>query len=94
MIPCTRARTGARCTMSLTCIRDGTTLEAAGRRLEANGERHIRAPERDGAPVPCLPRGAPETQRLLERIGFSLGDLKYEYPHEPVPERLGTTGLA
>lgn len=70
----------------LTCIRDGTTLEAAGRRLEANGERHIRTPNEMARLFRTCPEALRETQRLLDRIGFSLGDLKYEYPHEPVPE--------
>ena len=27
-----------------------------------------------------------ESERLLDRISFTLDQLKYEYPHEPVPE--------
>ena len=29
----------------VTCIREGVTLDEAGRRLEANGERHLKAPQ-------------------------------------------------
>src|SRR3546814_3590039 len=30
----------------ITCIREGMTVQKAGRLLRANGERHLRAPER------------------------------------------------
>ena len=43
--------------MSLTCIREKTTLAAAGRRLEANAERHLKAAGGDGAPLPRLSGG-------------------------------------
>jgi error-prone DNA polymerase len=70
----------------LTCIRTGTTIAHAGRRLEANAERHLKP----GAEMARLFRDAPdairETQRLLDRIAFSLDQLQYEYPDEPVPQ--------
>ena len=69
----------------LTCIREGTTIEAAGRKLEANAERHLKTP----AEMARLFRDAPEaieaTRHLLGRIGFDLSELKHEYPDEPVP---------
>ena len=68
----------------LTCIREGLRIESAGRRLQANAERHLKTP----AAMVRLFRDAPQaiaaTQDLLGRIGFSLGDLRYEYPDEPV----------
>ena len=36
----------------VTCIREHTTLEGAGRKLEANAERHIKSACRNGAAVP------------------------------------------
>ncbi|WP_200940731.1 error-prone DNA polymerase [Sphingomonas sp. Leaf339] len=69
----------------VTCIREGLTIQRAGRRLAANGERHLK----DEAEMQRLFRDQPaavvESARLLARIGFSLDQLKYEYPHEPVP---------
>ncbi|GLK68006.1 error-prone DNA polymerase [Hansschlegelia plantiphila] len=69
----------------VTCIREGVTLEQAGRLLEANAERHLKA----GAEMARLFRDAPgaiaETLRFAERIVFSLEDLRYAYPDEPVP---------
>jgi error-prone DNA polymerase len=69
----------------LTCIREKTTVEAIGRRVEANAERHLKpAPEmvrlfRD------MPQAIAETMRFADRISFSLDQLKYQYPDEPVP---------
>ena len=40
------------------CIREGTTLEAAGRLTQANAERHLKAPARDGAALRRGARGA------------------------------------
>ncbi|MDF2618820.1 MAG: dnaE [Xanthobacteraceae bacterium] len=69
----------------LTCIREGVTIEAAGRLLDANAERHLKP----AAEMARLFRDAPEvveeTRSFLARIDFSLGQLKYEYPEEPVP---------
>ncbi len=70
----------------LTCIREKTTIEKAGRRLQANAERHLK----DGEEMARLFRdrlGAiAETLRLLARISFTLDEIHYEYPHEEVPE--------
>jgi error-prone DNA polymerase len=69
----------------LTCIREGTTIDRAGRLLEANAERHLKT----GAEMARLFRDAPEAieeiGHLMGRIEFDLGELKYEYPDEPVP---------
>jgi len=70
----------------ITCIREGTTIAAAGRRLEANAERHLKGPEAMAALFQSCPEAIAETVRLLARIKFTLDQLQYEYPHEPVPE--------
>ncbi|TPG17579.1 DNA polymerase III subunit alpha [Sphingomonas koreensis] len=69
----------------LTCVRDGTTLAAAGRRLEANAERHLKSPAEMARLFASHPQAIDETLRFAARIGFTLDQLKYEYPHEPVP---------
>ncbi len=69
----------------LTCIREGTTIVEAGRRLEVNAERHLKAPEEMAHIFRDCPDAITETQNLLSKIGFSLDQLKYEYPDEPVP---------
>ena len=49
----------------VTCIREHLTLEAAGRRLEANAERHLKSPEEMARIFRDAPRAIAETQRFL-----------------------------
>ncbi len=70
----------------MTCIREGTTIETAGKRLLANGERHLKAPEEMTRLFAACPEAITASGDLLARIDFTLDDLRYEYPHEPVPE--------
>ncbi len=69
----------------VTCIREGTTIQEAGKRLNANAERHLKPPEEMARLFRKYPEAIAATQDLLSRIDFTLDDLKYEYPHEPVP---------
>ncbi len=69
----------------LTCIREKTTIEAAGKRLEANAERHLKGPAEMARLFRDAPQAIAETMRFAERISFSLDQLKYQYPDEPVP---------
>ncbi len=69
----------------LTCIREKTTIHAAGRKLVANAERHLKSPAEMTRLFADAPGAVAETQRLLDCIDFSLDQLAYEYPHEPVP---------
>jgi error-prone DNA polymerase len=70
----------------LTCIREGIRIETAGRVLEANGERHLKAADDMARLFRLAPEAITATQDLLSRMAFSLGDLRYEYPDEPVPK--------
>ncbi len=69
----------------LTCIREKTTIEAVGRRLEANAERHLKPAEEMARLFRDAPEAIAETMRFADRIVFSLDQLKYQYPDEPVP---------
>ena len=69
----------------VTCIREGTNIQSAGRRLLANAERHLKPPEEMARLFRHAPQAIAATQDFLSRITFTLDDLKYEYPHEPVP---------
>ncbi|HRE19432.1 MAG TPA: error-prone DNA polymerase [Rhabdaerophilum sp.] len=69
----------------LTCIREGRTLESAGRLLEANAERHLKHPAEMARLFADCPAALAETESFLARIGFDLGELTYEYPDEPIP---------
>jgi len=69
----------------LTCIREKTTIEAIGKRLEANAERHLKPAEEMARLFRDAPEAVAETMRFADRITFSLDQLKYQYPDEPVP---------
>ncbi|RZT57352.1 DnaE-like error-prone DNA polymerase [Sphingomonas sp. BK036] len=70
----------------VTCIRERTTIHKAGRLLAANGERHLKPEEEIVRLFRDRPDAVAQSARLLNRIAFTLDDLRYEYPHEPVPE--------
>jgi error-prone DNA polymerase len=70
----------------LTCIRENCTIGEAGYRLAANAERHLKASRE----MARLFRGRVDTiersLEIVERCRFSLDELRYEYPEEPVPK--------
>ena len=68
---------------TLTAIRLGTPLEAAGHALYPNGERHLRDRETLSRLYP--ERLLSETIEIARRCRFSLDELRYEYPEELVP---------
>ncbi|QWG20819.1 error-prone DNA polymerase [Bradyrhizobium sediminis] len=69
----------------LTCIREKTTIDAIGRRLEANAERYLKPGHEMARLFRDAPEAIAETMRFADRITFSLDQLKYQYPDEPVP---------
>jgi error-prone DNA polymerase len=69
----------------VTCIREKTTIEAVGRRLEVNAERHLKPADEMVRLFSDHPHAIAETMRFASRISFSLDQLKYQYPDEPVP---------
>jgi error-prone DNA polymerase len=69
----------------LTCIREKTTIDAIGRRLEANAERYLKPADEMARLFRDVPEAIAETMRFAGRIAFSLDQLKYQYPDEPVP---------
>lgn len=69
----------------LTCIREKANIDAIGRRLEANAERHLKPAAEMARLFRDLPEAIAETMRFAGRITFSLDQLKYQYPDEPVP---------
>ncbi|CAM3034907.1 Error-prone DNA polymerase [Sphingomonas antarctica] len=70
----------------VSCIREGTTVTKAGRLLEANGERHLQSPSELNRLFAKIPEAITAQQDILDRIEFTLDQLRYEYPHEPVPQ--------
>src|SRR5262245_32648942 len=70
----------------LTCIREHTTLEQAGRRLARNSERFVKT----GALMERLfadcPSAIANTGELALRLGFTLKNLGYQFPDYPLPK--------
>jgi error-prone DNA polymerase len=69
----------------LTCIREKTTIDAVGKRLEANAERYLKPAHEMARLFRDYPEAIAETMHFAGRITFSLDQLKYQYPDEPVP---------
>jgi error-prone DNA polymerase len=72
----------------LRCIRHGCTIEDAGFRLEPHGERHLKSPAEMARLFRKVPKTIETQQDILARITFSLDQIAYEYPDEPVPPGL------
>src|SRR5437763_1687488 len=68
-----------------TCIREHTHLDAAGKLLTQNAERHLKSDRQMRAIFADLPEAIENTSRLAERLTFSLENLGYEFPEYPVP---------
>ncbi|MGB3044270.1 MAG: error-prone DNA polymerase [Xanthobacteraceae bacterium] len=70
----------------LTCIREKASIASIGRRLEANAERHLKPAAEMSRLFREVPEAIAETMRFADRITFSLKQLQYKYPDEPVPQ--------
>jgi len=68
-----------------TCIREHTHLDAAGKLLTRNAERHVKSEREMRELFRDLPDAIENTSRLAERLTFSLENLGYEFPEYPVP---------
>ncbi len=70
----------------LTCIRHGTTLEHAGRRLAVNAERYLKSPRQMQVLFSDMPQALANARALAERLDFTLANLGYRFPDYPVPD--------
>ena len=68
-----------------TCIREHTHLDAAGKLLTQNAERHLKSDREMRELFRDLPEAIENTSRLAERLTFSLENLGYEFPEYSVP---------
>ena len=68
----------------LTCLREKTVLDQAGRRLDPHGERYLKSPREMERIFRDLPEAVRNTAELTARLDFTLQDLGYEFPHYPV----------
>ena len=68
-----------------TCIRNHTHLDAAGKLLEINSNRHVRSADEMRRIFWDMPEAVENTVRLADRLQFSLDNLGYEFPRYPIP---------
>ena len=69
----------------LTCIREGTTIDQAGFRLQANAERCLKGPDELARLFRGHEAALVRTREIVQACRFSLDELAYQYPNEPVP---------
>jgi error-prone DNA polymerase len=69
-----------------TCIREHTHLGAAGKLLTQNAERYLKSDAEMRALFPDRLDAIENTDRLAERLEFSLENIGYEFPEFPVPD--------
>ena len=72
----------------MTCIRLGCRIDQAGLALQPNAERYLKSPKEMERLFRDHPEAVLRTQDIVERCGFSLEELAYEYPDEPIPPGL------
>ena len=70
----------------LTCIREKCTIAEAGFRLEANAERHLKSAHEMARLFKGHADALARTIEIADACTFSLDELRYEYPDEPVPD--------
>ena len=68
-----------------TCARNHTHVDAAGRLLEPNTERHLKPAISISALFPDLPQAVANTVAVSNEIEFTLENLGYQFPKFPVP---------
>src|SRR5262249_38072547 len=73
----------------LTCIRHGVTLATAGTKTRGNDEHDLRAPHAFSRLYVDDTPAVARTLEIAARCTFSLGELRYRYPSERLPD--GTT---
>ena len=73
----------------LSCIRHGVKLSDAGRRIRANAEHSLLSPDAFARAYSDEAAAIARTCEIAERCTFSMGDLRYRYPSERLPD--GTT---
>jgi error-prone DNA polymerase len=70
----------------MACIREGTTIDEAGYLLAPHAEGHLKPPQEMARLFRDHPQAITRTNEIAEACTFSLDELKYEYPDEPVPK--------
>jgi error-prone DNA polymerase len=71
---------------ALACVREHCDLATAGFRLMGNAERHLKSPLEMRRLFGDWPQALEAAAAAAETCAFSLGELRYRYPSEWIPE--------
>lgn len=71
---------------SLACIREGVTLQSAGKKVFKNNERYLKSPLQMRALFKEFPESIRNSLEIAESCTFKFSELGYTYPSELVPE--------
>jgi error-prone DNA polymerase len=69
-----------------TCLHHHTHLDEAGILLSPNAERFLKKPAEMAELFADVPEALLNTERLADRLDFTLADLGYQFPDFPVPD--------
>jgi error-prone DNA polymerase len=69
----------------LTCVRNKTTIQEAGRLLSINSDRYLKSAQEMSCLFADLPEAIANTRELSDRLQFTLADLGYQFPRYPTP---------
>jgi error-prone DNA polymerase len=69
----------------VTCIREGTTIDAAGFKRERFADRHLKSPQEMARLFARYPQALHNTAAIADACRFSLNELRYQYPLEAQP---------
>jgi error-prone DNA polymerase len=72
----------------LTCIRHRVPLDEAGRLLKPNAEHALPSPAKVARRYADLPDAVARTREVARRCRFRIGELRYRYPAEHLPDGL------
>ncbi len=72
----------------MTCIRLGCRIDQAGLALQPNAERYLKSPKEMERLFSSYPEAVQRSDDIVGRCKFSLEQLAYEYPDEPIPPGL------
>jgi error-prone DNA polymerase len=69
----------------VTCVREGTTIDAAGFKRERFADRHLKSPDEMARLFARYPEALRNTSVIADACRFSLSELRYQYPLEAAP---------
>ncbi len=75
----------------LNCVRHGVTIGTAGRCIKGNTNHELHSPQSFTALYADDPMAIARTREIAEICDFSMGEIRYRYPSEKLPD--GTTSM-